>query len=115
MNRELNAYSHGPTTEYDVRKVYEEHRDWNINPKSFLYGSVLVKMERVQSGLSFKFNIRWKNKWYNKKGWDWLPIVEWKYNRLIRWLCFWLWINWEYDWEVGEIIKDHLGELNDKP
>ena len=114
MNRELTAYSHGPTLEYNVRKIYEEekHQRWCTSPKSYLYGSVLVKMKRIKSGFSIKVEINW-NHWDRKWGWCCCPTTRgWKYNHCFRWLLLWIWFNWEHEWEVDKVVKDHLGEMN---
>lgn len=94
MNQELTAYSHGPTNTYDVRQVYEENWKYIVSPKSFLYGSVLVKMKRVRIGISIKLTFNWKR----------LPILHFTIEN-------------ETQLEPDKIIKDHLGEINgkDKP
>jgi len=90
MNPELTAYSFPPTTKSNMAEIYEEKKDFHINP-SLLYGHVLVKMKAVKTGISIKFKIV-----------------------LVRWPIFRCSISWETDLKVEKIVKDHLGEINGK-
>jgi len=42
------------------------------------------------AGVSIKVNV-------DLLRWTWLPVVHWRYAGCVWWLCFWVWINWEYE------------------
>ena len=102
MNRELDAYS---LEGWDCIKSYEENKELYINPKYYLYGSVLVQTKRVLSGFSLKFKIYFKNHWY------WKPYYHWKYGTYyFHWLFLMSWFEPEYVDKFDKIIKDYLSE-----
>lgn len=104
MNKEMNAYSHGPTLDYYyASKEYEKLKKSIINPEHWLYGSKLVRMKRVKSGIEFKGRLSWRH-------WYWKPCLSWRFSKYFHWLCFMTWFTFDYANVPDKIIKDHLEE-----
>ncbi len=54
MNKDLTAYSHGPSLEQYVFEDYDKLKQAILSPRHWMYGSKLVKLKRVQIGIEVK-------------------------------------------------------------
>ena len=80
-----------------------------LNPDSYLYGAVLVEVDRVRVGKGVSIRV-FKPSYI----WEWKPITS-KLGGSFAWLNFM--INWNSEWDevAGEVVKDHLRENQHPP
>ncbi|MGO9015130.1 MAG: hypothetical protein ACLQF0_09135 [Dissulfurispiraceae bacterium] len=103
MDKEMKAYSHGPSRERYVIEDYDKLKNRILDPEHWMYGSNLVRMEKIRSGIYFKIRLSWSL-------WLWKPHLDWRYNHCFHWLFFRLSCLFDYADVPGKIIKDHLAD-----
>ena len=102
--RSLSSYFYGPVHDHaSIEISYEGDRKYHINKDSYLYGAVLVQMKRIKVGYTLKINGSWRR-------WLWKPDFGSKYSRHFHWLCFYTWLEPEYEKVPDKVLKDHLRE-----